>query len=206
MTAAPAAGHTGRLAGLDPAAAMLDQARAGATDVDWILGALGSVAYEGEFELILMTGHVFQVFLTDEEIAATLAAVRAALADSGRFAFETLNPRLRPWDRWTNGEQVVAADGTVVDTANTNPRLVEPGIVEVIGRFTSPSWDRDVLCPSRFRFVEEAELDAFLAAASLNVEARFGDWDQRPFTGQEAEIITIVTPVRDTSARGSHRS
>nr|WP_272956142.1 class I SAM-dependent methyltransferase [Actinopolymorpha rutila] len=212
LRAARAAGHTGRLVGLDPAAAMLDQARAGsgmagqATDVEWILGDLGSVSFDGEFDLVLMSGHVFQVFLTDDEIAATLAAVRAALDGDGRFAFETLNPRLRPWERWTNGAQVVAADGTVVDTANTDPRLVEPGIVEVVGRFASASWEREVLCPSRFRFVGEPELDGLLTAAGLSVEDRFGGWDRRPFTGQEPEIITIARPVRDTSARGAHRS
>jgi SAM-dependent methyltransferase len=206
LRAARAAGHTGRLVGLDPAAAMLDQARAGATDVDWMLGDLGSATPDGEFDLVTMTGHVFQVFLTDEEIAATLAAVRNALTKDGRFAFETLNPRPRPWERWTNEAQVVAGDGTVVTAANTNPRVAGPGIVEVVGRFTSPSWEREVLCPSRFRFVDEGELDWLMAAARLNVEARFGGWDRRPFTGQEAEIITIATPVRDTSARGSDRS
>ena len=39
---ARAAGHGGRLVGLDPAAAMLDQARTCA-DVDWMLGDLGTV-------------------------------------------------------------------------------------------------------------------------------------------------------------------
>ncbi|WP_020575985.1 class I SAM-dependent methyltransferase [Actinopolymorpha alba] len=188
------AGHTGRLVGLDPAAAMLNQAKA-STDVDWIHGDLGSVPFDQEFELVIMTGHVFQVFLTDNEIAAALTAVRAALADGGRFAFETLNPRLRPWERWTNQAEVVAADGTVVSTANTNPRLVERGIVEVVGRFSSPNWEREVLCPSRFRFVEVEELDAFLSEAGLAVVERYGLWDRRPFTEQLPEIITIATGV-----------
>lgn len=186
------AGHGGRLVGLDPAAAMLNQARVD-TDVGWILGDLGSVSFDKEFDLVIMTGHVFQVFLTDEEIAAALMAVRSALVDGGRFAFETLNPRRRPWEKWTNQAEVVAADGTVVSTANTNPRLVERGIVEVIGRFTSPSWEREVLCPSRFRFVEVAELDGFLSEAGLAVVERYGWWDRRPFTEHAPEIITIAT-------------
>lgn len=91
------AGHSGRLVGLDPAAAMLNQASA-STDVEWILGDLGSVSFVAEFELVLMSGHVFQVFLTDDEIAAALLAVKTALVAGGRFAFETLNPRLRQWE------------------------------------------------------------------------------------------------------------
>ena len=140
-----------------------------------------------------MTGHVFQVFLTDDEIAAALTAVRAALADGGRFAFETLNPRLRPWEKWTNQAEVVAADGAVVSAANTRPRLVDRGLVEVVGRFSSPSWERDVLCPSRFRFVEVEELDRFLSDAGLAVVERYGRWNRRPFSAQLPEIITVAT-------------
>jgi SAM-dependent methyltransferase len=191
---ARAAGHTGRLVGLDPAAAMLNQART-RNDVEWILGDLGTVSFEREFELVIMTGHVFQVFLSDEEIAAALTAVRAALADGGRYAFETLNPGLRPWERWTDSAEVSADDGAVVSAANTDPQLVEHGLVEVIGTFSSPRWQRDVLCPSRFRFVEVDELDTFLSRVGFVVVERYGSWDRRPFTEQLPEIITIATGV-----------
>jgi ubiquinone/menaquinone biosynthesis C-methylase UbiE len=49
---ARAAGHAGRLVGLDPAAAMLDQART-CTDVDWMLGDLGTVSFDREFDLVM---------------------------------------------------------------------------------------------------------------------------------------------------------
>jgi SAM-dependent methyltransferase len=114
------AGHPGRLVGLDPAAAMLDQARARA-DVDWRLGDLRTVPFRGEFDLVIMTGHVFQVFLSDDDILAALTAVRAALAGGGRLAFETLNPLLRPWERWTGTWEVIAPGGAVVTAANTAP-------------------------------------------------------------------------------------
>jgi ubiquinone/menaquinone biosynthesis C-methylase UbiE len=185
------AGHAGRLVGLDPAAAMLDQAKARA-DVDWILGDLGTVPFEREFDLVIMTGHVFQVFLTDDDIEAALTAVRAALTDGGRYAFETLNPQLHPWEQWTGSTQVIAADGAVVTAANTNPRLVDSQIVEVTGSFSSPSWERDVVCPSRFRFADVETLDALLSRAGLVVAERYGLWNRRPFTEQLPEIITIA--------------
>jgi ubiquinone/menaquinone biosynthesis C-methylase UbiE len=198
---ARADGYTGRLVGLDPAAAMLDQAKV-ATDVDWIHGDLGSISFDHEFDLVIMTGHVFQVFLTDDDIARALTAVREALADGGRFAFETLNPLLHPWQRWTGSEDVIGPDGTVVTAANTDPRLVAGQdvtgqhvtgqIVEVVGRFSSPSWEREVLCPSRFRFTEVGALDAFLSKAGFSEVEHYGHWDRRPFTDQRPEIITIA--------------
>src|SRR5437660_12009473 len=65
------AGHTGRLCGLDPAGGMLDQARR-RSDIEWILGDLASVAWDQEFDLVVMTGHAFQVFLEDSELRASL--------------------------------------------------------------------------------------------------------------------------------------
>src|ERR1700730_4585125 len=59
------AGHTGRLCGLDPADAMLDQART-RSDIEWMLGDLASVdwasvdrasvEWDREFDLVVMTG------------------------------------------------------------------------------------------------------------------------------------------------------
>lgn len=185
-------GHAGRLVGLDPAAAMLDQAKA-RTDVDWLLGDLGTASFDREFDLVIMTGHVFQVFLTDDDIAAALTAVRATLADGGRYAFETLNPLLRPWAQWTGSAQVIAPDGAVVTAANTDPRLVGGQVVEVVGTFSSPSWPREVRCPSSLRFIEVEALDTLLSQAGLAVVERYGHWDRRPFTKQLPEIITIAT-------------
>jgi ubiquinone/menaquinone biosynthesis C-methylase UbiE len=219
-------GHTGRLVGLDPAAAMLSHA-SDRSDVDWILGDLGTVSFDHEFDLVVMTGHVFQLFLTDDDIAAALGAVRVALAEGGRYAFETLNPRLRPWEQWTGSTEVIAADGVVVTAANTNPRLIDgqaggrgtatghtttghttagqafadkltaahnarAQIVEVAGRFSSPSWERDVLCPSRLRFTDVDALDLLLSQAGFRSVARFGWWDRCRYDDEQPEVITIA--------------
>jgi SAM-dependent methyltransferase len=87
-------GHRGRLVGLDPAEGMLAQARRYA-DIEWRRGYLPDAGFRAEFDLAYMTGHAFQVLLTDEDVRGLLAAVRAALVPGGRFAFETRNPRHR---------------------------------------------------------------------------------------------------------------
>src|ERR671925_1889453 len=82
LHAAREAGHTGRLCGLDPADGMLRQARR-RSDIEWVLGDLGDVAWDQEFDLVVMTGHAFQVLLEDDEIRAALGAVRSALIHGG---------------------------------------------------------------------------------------------------------------------------
>ena len=106
-------GHTGRLCGLDPAEAMLQVGRR-RTDVEWILGDLSTTEWDHEFDLIVMTGHAFQVFLEDEEIRSSLAAVHTALTEGGRFVFETRNPLAPEWDNWTPDKVVEINHGRTV--------------------------------------------------------------------------------------------
>jgi SAM-dependent methyltransferase len=61
------AGHTGRLCGLDPDPAMLDQAGT-RTDVEWVLADAASAAWDREFALATMASHAFQMLVDDEAL------------------------------------------------------------------------------------------------------------------------------------------
>ena len=107
------AGHTGRLCGLDPAEAMLEQARK-RWDVEWVHGDLSAVDWDREFDLIVMTGHAFQVLVEDAQLRTSLAAIRTPLTDDGRFVFETRNPSARGWEAWTPDNAVEISHGSSV--------------------------------------------------------------------------------------------
>jgi SAM-dependent methyltransferase len=187
------AGHTGRLCGLDPAPAMLALARQ-RRDVEWVLGDAASAAWRHEFDLVVMTGHAFQVLVSDEEIRAALAAVLAALAPGGRFAFETRNPAARAWENWIPGNAVRAAGPTGAVVTMTH-RVVAPfdgATVSFTSTYTSPDWARPQVSRSTLRFLGPTELASFLAGAGLAISEQFGDWDRAPLTGASPEIITIA--------------
>lgn len=187
------AGHIGRLCGLDPAGGMLAQAGA-RSDIEWILGDLSSVGWEGQFDLVVMTGHAFQVLVEDDELRASLAAIRLALTEDGRFAFETRNPMVRTWESWTPGNAAEATDasGAVVRMAHEVDTPVEGDIVRFTTTFTSPSWDRPQVSRSTLRFLDADSLSSFLSAAGLAIEEQFGDWTGRSLTETSPEIITIA--------------
>ena len=112
------AGHTGRICGLDPAEAMLGQARK-RSDIEWVLGDLTSVDWCREFDLVVMTGHAFQVFVDDDQLRESLTAIRSALTGAGRFVFETRNPLASEWESWTPDNAVeVVHNGRVVQMAH----------------------------------------------------------------------------------------
>ncbi|MGH9014187.1 MAG: class I SAM-dependent methyltransferase [Acidimicrobiia bacterium] len=187
------AGHTGRLCGLDPAGGMLEQARK-RSDIDWILGDLASVGWDRQFDLVVMTGHAFQVLVEDDELRGSLAAIRSALTEDGRFAFETRNPLVRAWEQWTPANAVEATDasGAVVRMEHEVETPVDGDIVRFTTTFTSPSWDRPQVSRSTLRFLDADSLSSFLSGAGMAIEEQFADWTRHPLTDTSPEIITIA--------------
>jgi len=187
------AGHRGRLCGLDPAGGMLNQARR-RSDVEWVQGDLSSVSWDRAFDLVVMTGHAFQELVEDEQIRVALAAIRTALVDGGRVAFETRNPLDGAWERWATeySGEVVDADGDLVRCEYRVEEPVAGSVVRFVSTYTSPGWEGPAVSRGALRFLTLNELDGFLAEAGLVVAERFGDWDRRPLTEASPEIITIA--------------
>jgi SAM-dependent methyltransferase len=188
-------GHAGRLCGLDPAAAMLDVARA-RRDIEWVHGDLSGVSFDREFDLIVMTGHAFQVLTGDAELRAGLAAIRAALTGNGRFAFETRNPPARGWERWTPANVVEVMDpaGQAWRMTHAADPVVEGELVSFVSAYSGPGWEQPQLSSSTLRFLGAGSLAGFLSEAGLTVEEQYGDWDRQPLTDASPEIITIARP------------
>ena len=187
------AGHNGRLCGLDPAVGMLNQARV-RSDIEWVLGDLASVTCNRQFDLIVMTMHAFQEFLDDDVIRASLAAIRLALTDNGRYAFETRNPLDRAWERWATQytAEVTDASGSVVRCVSHVETPISEDIVWGSTTFTSPGWAQPEVSRGGLRFVDLETLSGFLAGAGLSVEEQFGEWDGSAVTATSPEIITIA--------------
>jgi len=186
------AGHGGRLCGLDPDPAMLGVARRRA-DVEWVAGTAASVAWNGEFDLAIMSGHAFQALVDDEELRASLTAVWRALADDGRFVFETRNPLVRSWESWTpeNATDVVDPAGRPVRISHVVDSVV--GDVVTVTETTSDAngvalrVDRASL-----RFLDADALVGFLADAGFEIEAQYGGWSREPLDQTSREIITVA--------------
>jgi SAM-dependent methyltransferase len=187
------AGHAGRLCGLDPADGMLRQARR-RPGVEWVRGDAASAAWDGEFDLAVMTGHAFQVLVGDDEIRVSLAAIRAALTPDGRFAFETRNPLARAWEDWTPGRavEVMGPAGAVVRMAHQVEVPFDGRTVSFVTTYTSPGWDGPRVSRSTLRFLDAGALAEFLPAAGLAIEEQYGNWDRSPLTPASPEIITIA--------------
>lgn len=186
------AGHTGRLCGIDPAAAMLAQARRH-PDIEWVQSTLPEAGFLAEFDLLVMTGHAFQMLLADDDVRAFLAAAHRALVPGGHFAFETRNPRHRAWEGWTRDDVVEVCDdrGRTVRVWH-DVAEVRGEYVTVTETYASDAWPEPVVGRETLRFLPAEALDHVLAAAGFVVDERYGDWDRSLMTPASREIITVA--------------
>lgn len=188
-------GHRGRLMGLDPAAAMLVQARRARPDIEWVLGDVRVRRWQHDFDLVVMTGHAFQELLTDDDIRTCLHAARSALRGGGRFVFETRNPAARAWERWTPDRvhEITAADGTPVRVWHeVQGTGLDRGRVHFTETYAGPVWPAPQVNHSVLRFLDADTLASFLTEAGLTVTEQYGDWDRGPLTPTSPEIITVA--------------
>ncbi|WP_378731215.1 methyltransferase domain-containing protein [Nocardia brasiliensis] len=187
-------GHSGRLCGVDPARGMLEVARERG-DIEWVLGDAGAIrGWDRQFDLVVMTGHAFQVLVGDDELRTTLAVIAAALTDAGSFAFETRNPAVREWETWHRRYSGEVSDeaGAVVRCVCRVAEPIEGDLVSFTHTFTSDSWDETEVSHTTLRFLDAGALATFLADAGLVVAEQFGDWDRSPLTASSPEIITVA--------------
>lgn len=159
--------------GVDPAAASLGVARGkpGAGAVRWLHGDATALP-PMQADLATMTGNVAQVFVTDQEWAATLAGVRAALRPGGRLVFETRDPARRAWLGWTRERSLRQADVPGTGVVRTWSELTEVRLPLVTFRsFVEFGAAGEVLTSeSTLRFRGRDEVAASLQAAGYRLD------------------------------------
>ncbi len=184
--------------GVDPAAPMLDIARrkAGAGGVDFIEGDARTLRLGRRFDLVVLTGHAFQVFLEKEDRRAALATIAAHLAPGGRFIFDSRNPACREWEEWGPEQSMRLVEhprfGTVA-AWNDVACDAATGIVTYETHYEIRATGERLSAASRIAFPEKAELEALIAEAGLKVDRWLGDWEGNAWRPGAGELIPLGT-------------
>lgn len=183
-----------QIIGIDPSIAMLAIARRkpGAERIQWIDGDLSALG-EREADLAIMTGNVAQVFLDDDEWAATLHALHATIRSGGYLAFESRNPLARAWEKWIREDTFEQID-TPFGLMECWLELVdaENGKVQFVAHNVFTSTGEDVVVRSELRFRHKAELVTSLIKAGFTIEQVYGNWQREPFTETSSFMVFIA--------------
>jgi ubiquinone/menaquinone biosynthesis C-methylase UbiE len=189
-----AAGHA--VTAVDPAPGMLHIARQKDKEnrVQWLAAMGNTFQAEGLFDLAVMSGHVFQVFLDDAQTLATLRNIRRHLVPGGRLAFESRNPSCRAWEGWTKAATRQTHHVPGIGEVQVHCQLIEADgehvSFETVFHFTETG--RRERSVSRLRFPSRSQIDGLLKVAGYAAVEWLGDWDGSPFAPESPEIIALA--------------
>jgi SAM-dependent methyltransferase len=189
-------GATREVVGVDPAGAMLHvaRARAGGGRVTWIEADARGVRLGRRFDLVVLTGHAFQVFLTDEDQRAVLTTIAAHLAPDGRFIFDARNPLVEEWREWTPQASRRRFEDPELGTIKAwNDVTHDPktGIVTYKTHYLALASRQQWSASSQIRFTGRESLQRRLDEAGLAADQWLGDWSAAPYAAASPEIIPV---------------
>jgi hypothetical protein len=118
-----------------------------------------------------MTGNVAQVFLTDDEWLASLSAIRGALREGGRLAFEVRDPSRRAWERWTRDATLRELRHPTIGRVVTWTELTEvrPPLVSFRHVYEFEQDQRVLISDSTLRFRDRDEIEDSLQRTAFAV-------------------------------------
>lgn len=184
--------------GVDPAAAMLDIARArpGGDKVTWIEADARTVRLDRQFDLIVLTGHAFQVFLTEQDQLAVLQTIATHLSPGGRFIFDSRNPLKEEWKTWMKdgGDSTWQVDHPVhgaVDAWTDAWQDEETGVVTYETNYRINQTGKHLSAESKILFSTREEIGRLITEAGLQVETWLGNWQGDAYSDTSKEIIPV---------------
>jgi len=182
--------------GVDPAAAMLEIARRrpGGNKVDWIEGDARQVRLGRSFDLVLLTGHAFQVFLTSHDRLAVLHSIASHLTPTGRFIFDSREPSSEAWHDWqpdNSQRQVTHPRLGPVTAWNAAEHDAATGIVTYQTYYRVLASGQEYTASSQIAFPPQDEITRLIDQAGLTADRWLGDWQGTPRLSTSPEIIPI---------------
>ena len=169
--------------GVDPSKTMLSFARRqpGAAAVTWIDGDATAVDQAGDADLVLSSGNTM-MHISTEDHPRVLARLAGALKPGGVISFESRNPAVRAWEKWTR-------DATYGERDTPAGRLREwMEVTEVDeGRVVFDAHNvfedgRDAVYTNVLYFRTAEEITADLADAGFGRIDLRGGWHGEPLT------------------------
>ena len=177
--------------GADPSLAMLEVARRKphGKEIEWIQACAQDFQSEKRFDLIIMTGHAFQVLLHDYDVLATFSVIKKHLKSNGLAVFESRNPAIDWASHWNYDMDLELPEYSVHESRRF--LSMEDDCMTFELRYKFP--DEVLVSKSMLRFMTNDDIEERLAASGLRVEKLLGDWNSKQFDQRYSkEMIFFV--------------
>jgi SAM-dependent methyltransferase len=184
--AIPLAARGVSVTGIEYSAPMAEQLRTKSEQIAVIVGDMATTRVDGEFTLVYLVFNTIGNLYTQEAQLECFRNAARHLAPGGRFIVEVEVPPLR---RLPPGQTAVPFDVSEDHVGFDTFDLVTQ-------RATSHHYNRNPdgtfrYSPHNFRYVWPSELDLMARLAGFTLEARFADWERRPFTADSESHVSV---------------
>lgn len=187
------------ISGLDLSDEMLGGAQKRADELhietDLFNGDMRNFSLDEKFSLIFIAGNSLQHLNTHEDVGMCFASVRRHLRPGGRFIVEVFNPSLKllmrdPTERYFVGEYRTD-NGWVV--LNENVRY-DPAtqINHIDWHYRNQFVKEEQTVSFSMRQFFPQELDALFTYNGFNIEKKYGDFDESPFSSNSPKQIIVA--------------
>lgn len=181
--------HT-TLVGVDPAQAMLDIAQQKTNHVRWVNSTAEALCLDIKFDLIILSGHAFQVFLTQEQRIAALQTMQRHLTADGTIVFDSRNPTVEEWREWTpelSRESLSTQE--FVEIILWNDVAEQNGIVRYQTFYQQGESGSIFRAESDIAFPTLSDITQALESCDLKIRHLYGDWQLNAFQENSPEMI-----------------
>jgi hypothetical protein len=162
----------------------------GGDKVRAVLGDMGDVGVDGEFDLIFVVASTFFGLLTQDAQIACLTRAATRLAPGGKLLIEAFVPDPAIFTRGQLWRTLRVDDERVVAEASRH----DPISQRVDTNLLYLAQDRPVdIVPIRIRYVHVAELDLMARVAGLALHARWAGWGKQPFGAGATQHLSVYS-------------
>ena len=165
--------------GVDPSPAMLEIGRrkSHGKEINWVQSFAQTYQSDTRFDLIIMTGHAFQVLLDDADVLETFSTMRTHLKPDGVVVFESRNPSIDWRKQWDYDMVLELPSGSVHESRRFLSMENDRMCFKLRYQFPEES----LVSKSELRFLSRADIEERLNKSGLRVNQIMGDWDGTPF-------------------------
>jgi|LakMenEpi03Aug12_release.lakeMendotaPanAssembly.Ray.scaffolds.fasta_scaffold322556_2 ubiquinone/menaquinone biosynthesis C-methylase UbiE len=175
-----------KVTGVEPSEAMLNIAREKfyGDEIDWVQAFAQDFELGKTFDLIVMTGHAFQVLHTEDDVSQTFQSMQRHLNPTGLIVFETRNPALDWQNKWNYDIEIELPSG---GSLNESRRFISMEDNKLTFELRYQFATELLTSKSTLRFWTEPEIVQKLEKAKLRVEKIIGDWNEDLYKPSESE-------------------
>jgi SAM-dependent methyltransferase len=166
------------------------RAKPGGSDIKVIKGDFADVEVEDTYPLVYLPFNTLFALTSQQRQVDCFRNVARALDPGGRFVLDTFVPDLRRYDHLgtrVGVSSISSNEAHAYELSIHNP-LDQSVVSHHVRRLADGS---TVVLPVTIRYAWAAEMDLMARLAGLDLEARWGWYDRRPFTEQSLQHVSV---------------